>query len=150
MARPKMAFTPDDAVSLIFYLRSGLDSHDFWEKNGVFDHTDFDTTYKAKLELNALYEIASSHFARHSACSTEPFPAESVESLKLWLNTYLSVQGWQRIQAARRQKKHALKYPELSPVEVTLNTRYRIDNLVESAGVSRPEYLEQLLNLLLI
>lgn len=83
MARPKMAFTPDEAVSVIFYLRSGLDASDFWNKNGVPDHTDFDTTYKAALELNALYEIASSHLFRRSAPNKVPFPLESVEALKL-------------------------------------------------------------------
>lgn len=142
MARPIKTFTHEEAMTLIrrFWLKSrGLEWGDF-EKNLRIDQALIGdvkreqitkTSEAAKLAIDVL----------HNARDKDAAPA----ALRAWIDTYLSPDGWKRIQAAQRQKKSAGSNRDLL-TKMDKSSSWDFGYLAKEAGVTKKDYLSQLAN----
>lgn len=140
MARPQKTFSTDEATGLIrqFWLKSrGLEWSDF-EKNlrsdpaliGVAKREQLTTTgVAAKKALDLLINDRDQDAA----------PV----ALRAWIDTYLSDEGWKRIQAARRQKKSAIVNRDLL-TKMNKESSWDFGYLAKEAGLSKKDYLSAL------
>lgn len=140
MARPQKTFSSEEAAYLIrhFWLKSrGLEWIDF-EKNLRINPSLInderreqitETSYTAKQELDVLMKSPDKDAA----------PA----ALRAWIDTYLSPEGWKRIQAAQRQKKSTGTNRDLL-TKINKESSWDFGYLAKEAGLSKKDYLSQL------
>ena len=150
MARPRMKFEPETAVELIHELRSKIDDYDFCEKVLVREGPDsrHPADYEAKKALAPLTELADK--ARHWKKDFVPFPEEGCDQLRLWLDTYVTPKGWQRMLAAKRQRKSSKKKHHGSydnretAVAIRGTPSYELGELAKELGLDKKELLSRL------
>jgi len=149
MARPKMKFAPGVAADLIHDLRSKIKDYEFCESVLVKEaDTDYPAAYEARKSLALLYELADK--AHPWKPDFEPFPEEGCERLKQWLEAYVTPQGWQRILAAKRQrkasqKKHHGSYENReTTVAMQAHPSYELGALAKELGLDKKELLSRL------
>lgn len=140
MARPIKTFTPEEAASLIrtFWLKSrGWEWIDF-EKNLRIDPA---LTGDAKREqlTEISYAAKTALDVLMNAKDKDAAPA----ALRAWIDTYLSPEGWKRIQAARRQKKSGIGNRDLL-TKMSKESSWDFAHLAEAAGLTKKDYLSQL------
>lgn len=140
MARPQKTFSTDEATGLIrqFWLKSrGLEWSDF-EKNLRSDPALIGAAKREQLTTTGV----AAKKALDLLINDRDQDAAPV-ALRTWIDTYLSADGWKRIQAARRQKKSAIVNRDLL-TKMKKEASWDFSYLAESAGLSKKDYLTQL------
>lgn len=153
MARPKMKFTPDEAVSLIRAFAAGLEDHDFCSKHLVKEAGSRYAVgpYEPKKALEPLVAMADA--ARSYKADPVPFPEEGCTQLKDWIADWVSPEGWTRLLAARRQralkerKKRSSDTRE-SAVDMPDMAAYYLLKMAERVGLDRKAYIGRLVQYL--
>ena len=149
MARPKMKFEPEVAVELIRELGSKIDDYEFC--CGVLvkeQDSRYPDSYEAKKALEPLIALADK--ARTWKPNVEPFPDAGCELLRQWLETYVTPQGWQRVMAAKRQRKASQKKRHGSydnretMVAMQAHPSYELGELAKELGLDKKELLSRL------
>jgi hypothetical protein len=149
MARPKMKFGPAVAVELISDLRSKLDDYEFCKgilvKNPASPNF---ASYEAKAALMPLYELVEK--SHPWLPNFEPFPEEGCERLRKWLEAYVTPKGWQRLLAAKRQRKASQKKQNGSydnretTVALHVFPSHELGELAKTLGIDKKELLSRL------
>lgn len=150
MARPKMKFEPDTAIELIRELGSKINDYDFCDKVLVREGPDsrHSAVYEAKKALEPLTELERK--AHHWKKDFVPFTEEGCDQLRLWLDTYVTPEGWKRILAAKRQRKSSQKkhHGSYDNRETTVAMRgtpsYELGELAKELGLDKKEFLSRL------
>lgn len=140
MARPIKTFTPEEAIGLIrqFWLKSrGLDWGDF-EKNLHIDPALIGDEKREHLTITSM-AAQKALDALMNANDQDAAPA----ALRTWIDTYLSLEGWKRIQAARRQQKSTRSNRDLL-TKINKESSWDFAYLAEAAGMTKKDYLSQL------
>lgn len=149
MARPKMKFEPEKAVELIREFGSKIDDYEFC--SGVLvkePDSHHPASHEAKKALEPLIELADK--ARPWRPNFEPFPEDGCELLRQWLETYVTPAGWQRVLAAKRQrkasqKKHHGSYDNReTTVAMQAHPSYELGELAKELGLDKKELLSRL------
>ena len=114
MARPKMKFEPEAAYKLVGELYHKLNELSFCEGNLNRGPDRIPLVDEAREAFKPLRDI----FDKSAPWSDDPvpFPAEGCVMLQQWLQTYMSERGWNRMLAAKRQRKASRK-SERGPYE---------------------------------
>lgn len=144
MARPTKTFTPDEAAHLIRTL---------WLKSRSSDWYDFEKNLRVAPDL--IGEAKREQLTKTSAAAMQALdvlmnsrdrdvtqvvvPA----ALRAWIDTYLSDEGWKRIQAARRQRKSSIAKRDLL-TKMSKESSWGFAYLAEAAGMTKKDYLSQL------
>lgn len=140
MARPIKTFSSEEAIDLIrtFWLKSrGLDWGDF-EKNLCID-PDLVGDEKSE-QLTKISEDAKKTLDfLINYQDKDAAPA----AIRAWIDTFLSPEGWKRIQAAMRQHKSAIKNRDLL-TKINKEASWDFGYLAKEAGLSKKDYLSQL------
>lgn len=140
MARPIKTFTPDEATSLIrqFWLKSrGLEWGDF-QKNLRIDPALVGHQKREQLTTTGV-AAQKALDVLINANDQDAAPA----ALRAWIDTYLSPEGWKRIQAAQRQKKSMHSNRDLL-TKINKESSWDFGYLAEKAGLTKKDYLSQL------
>jgi len=144
-----MKFEPDAAADLIHDLRSKIDDDELCESalvRGV--GSPYSAAYEARKSLEPLYALADK--ARPWKPDFEPFPEEGCERLRQWLEAYVTPKGWQRILAAKRQrkarqKKHRGSYENReTAVAMQAHPSHELGELAKELGIDKKELLSRL------
>ena len=139
MARPIKIFTLEETTSLTryFWLKSRTDWFDF-EKN-----LRTDPALSAAVNREQLTETSEAARLAMDVLMNSKDKKDAPAALRLWIDTYLSAEGWKRIQAARRQKKSSITNRDLL-TKMTKESSWDFAHLAEAAGLSKKDYLSQL------
>lgn len=127
MARPIKTFTSDEAINIIRML---------WLKSNSSDWYDFGKNLK---DANSSIAAKESLDVTFQSNDKEAAPA----ALRAWIDTYLSPEGWKRIQAARRQKKSGIGNRDLL-TKIDKESSWNFGYLAKAAGLTKKDYLSQL------
>ena len=140
MARPIKTFSADEASNLIrtFWLKSrGLDWIDF-EKN-----LRIDTVMTGDEKHEQLTKKSEAAKKALEVLRNEPDKEAAPAAIRAWIDTYLSAEGWKRVQAAMRQHKSANKNRDLL-TKINKESSWDFGYLAKEAGLSKKDYLSQL------
>lgn len=127
MARPIKTFTDEEAKKIVnvLYFRHGSKGYLFK------DDMRSDVDYFAGVE--ALERM----FKRDEPNTNTP------EGVRAWIDTYMSNEGWTRVQAAMRQHKKQIT----SSDQLTLMSREASDHFqrhAENCGITKKDYLNEI------
>lgn len=141
MARPIKTFSSTEAINIIrtLWLKSGgSDWYDF-QKNLQVNNAGMDadsiseqlakTSEAAKTALDVIFRANDKTAA----------PA----ALRIWIDTYLSAEGWKRVQAAIRQHKSAIKNRDLL-TKMDKEASGDFSYLSKTVGMTKKDYLSAL------
>lgn len=147
MARPKMKFTPDEALSLINEFTLGLRDLHFCEKNllAEADKWPGSTMLDAQKAFEPLAAMA--YAARNWRNNPEPLTEESSALLKKWITTWVSPEGWTRLLAARRQrnlKNRQTGSQKVTPVAAPDRAAHLLSEMAQAAGMNRSVFVDKL------
>lgn len=154
MARPKMKFTPQEAVSIINSIAvrlldsSWCDNHLVKEPGSTY----LAATFDARKAFEPLVEMAQSTREVLTRTPT-PFPDEGCTRLREWLTTWLTPEGWTRFLAARRQrslkrKKSSVSSGRETAVDMPDMSAYYLLKMATRVGLDRKTYIEKLVSYL--
>lgn len=139
MARPIKPFTQAQAEQLAstFWLKSrGSDWHDF-SKNLRVDTTEGQGCSKRELHDEASFN------AKQALDGLQKAPTP--ENVRQWIDTYLSPEGWKRIQASMRQRKHAYGCGSRELLtKMSKDASWDFSTLADQAKMTKKAYLSAL------
>lgn len=141
MARPIKPFTQAQAEQLAskFWLKSrGADWHEF-SKNLRVDSDEGQGSARRDLREQASFN------ARRAIDALQKAPTP--EGVRQWIDTYLSPEGWKRVQAATRQRKHANGSGSRELLtKMSKEASWDFSYLADKAKMSKKAYLSALAN----
>lgn len=151
MARPKMRFSPDQAVGLVVDLAARLYDTTFTASHivGAGLYHGADRVKAAAGALQPLQELVHAA-SKHRNTEPAPLPDDFPEQVKTWISTYLTEDGWRRYQASRRQTKshkaaRRLAFEERPlPVDMPEAAAWRFGELAEELQLERPQLIHEL------
>ena len=125
MARPIKVFTDEEAKNIVNVL--------------YFRHASKSYLFKDDMRTEADY-FAGVEALKHMFNRDEPSTPESVRA---WIDTYMSDEGWTRVQAAMRQHKKKISNCD----QLTLMSRDASNHFqrhAENCGVTKKDYLNEI------
>lgn len=140
MARPIKIFSSDEAIGLI---------RTFWLKSRILDWGDFQKNLRIDPALSGdkkREQLTETSYAAKQALDVlmkSPDKDAAPAALRTWIDTYLSAEGWKRVQAARRQKKNVSSNRDLL-TKINKKSSWDFAYLAAAAGMTKKDYLSQL------
>lgn len=143
MARPVKVWSQEEAESLLLKLqikfRVANSMEPFVKLTGDADRKNQagrDRYFAALLEQTRI-----AHAALMALRNGENLPAQ----LRSYIDTYLSPEGWKRIQNARRQHLHAQKTRfDEQVAKIDRSAGWKFEKLANAAGLSKKDYMSEL------
>lgn len=152
MARPKMKFTPAQAVDLINEIELRLEDKNFTRTHLIQTRVDgISMAHQEREQFESLLALCSAAQGSYRRSNEWPVPLTDTvcESLREWLTKYMTPEGWTRFKANLRQKALVCKRQlniekRLVPIKSPALAGLLFGELAAGIDMQRPQFIYKL------